>query len=91
MYESRTVYIARINELLSILATHCHFTAKVGHHIDYESLICGLLNRAFGYDLTVINPNQLSPPSLDLADPVSSVAVQTDFSRPFTINVYGFR
>ena len=85
MHESREVYITRINELLSILATHCHFTAKVGHHIDYESLICGLLNRAFGYDLTVINPNQLSPPSrdlgFDLADPVSSVAVQIIFGN----------
>jgi len=76
MNESRAVYVSRINELLTILATHCHFTAKGSQHIDYGPLICGLLNRAFGYNLTVINQNQIKSPNIDLTDPISSVAVQ---------------
>ena len=69
----------RIREKLSILTVRVKLETAVGHtdiNHEAEDFYCGLLNTAFGWNLTNLNELQMNFPAIDLADRENRIAVQ---------------
>ena len=68
-----------IREKLSILTVRVKLETAVGHmdiNHEAEDFYCGLLNTAFGWELSNLNALQMNFPAIDLADRKNRTAVQ---------------
>lgn len=77
--KGRLFYINRISDQLAVLAASIRLANQSNRsdiNVMAEQLLCGLLNRIYGWHLTNVNFSLQKYPGVDLCDPDVSIAVQ---------------
>ena len=82
--EKRKTLLNKIARIISFYAATIQSNVESGRTdilIDAEEICCSLLNKAFGFELKLLNQSKRNLPAIDMADEQRRVAVQVTSSN----------